>query len=134
MKLGVLKRISKGDLQKAGGEIPRWLDAMLSPLNTFIEKVGITLQGKLTFDDNFLCKVTYLEFTHGVEQLINPKISSAPNARVVGVIYVSAGGLTVDKFKWVQKETGNIGVTFSFDGGTAATKAWCRLYILLGGD
>lgn len=132
MKLGVIKRIQREVLARAG-EVPKAVDAMLEPLNEFIEKIGLALQGRLTFEDNFLCKQVFLEFTHAVEQLINPRSEAVPNARVTGVILLSAGGLGVDKFKWVQKDSGNIGVTISFDGGSSTTTAKCRLIIFLGG-
>lgn len=134
MKLGVVKRIGRDELQKAGGEIPAWVDVFLNSINSFIEKVGLALQGKLTFEDNFFCKSIYLDFTHGVEQLINPAVANAINARVIGVLPLDASGQGVDSFKWVRKDDGNIGVTYSFAGGSSSTKAKCRLIILLGGD
>ena len=141
MKLGLLKTIAKSELAKGGGEIPKWVDAFLGPLNSFIERVGIALQGRLTFEDNFLCKVTALEFTHATELLVNPSIDGGGALRVTGVLPLSAGGLAIDKFKWTQKDTGSVGITLSFENGVdpasatptvPATKATCRILILLG--
>jgi hypothetical protein len=132
MKLGTIKRISRDDLAKSGGEIPKWVDAFLDPLNQFIEKVGIALTNGLTFDDNLLCKRTKLTFTHGVEQVVNPFPIGSRNLAVVGVFPISAGNESIDKFKWITKTDGSIGVTFQFDGGTSSTQAICSIIILLG--
>jgi hypothetical protein len=132
MKLGTLKRIDRQDLAKGGGDIPKWIDALLDPLNQFIEKVGNTLQNGVTFEDNVLCKIVRLQFTHDVDQSINPFPTGARNLSVKGVIPIDSGGLSVDKFKWARNDDRSIDVNFNFDGGTSATKAWCSLIILLG--
>lgn len=129
MKLGIIKNISRDDLARAGGEMPKWLEAMLSPLNDFIEKVGSSLQNKLTFEDNFLCKRVSLEFATGEEKLINPKTDNLGNLRAIGVLILSTGGIKIDKWKWRQATDSSIGVTIDFDGGTSAT---CTVLILLG--
>lgn len=132
MKLGTIKRISRDDLSKSGDELPKWIDTLLEPLNQFIEKTGLALQGNLTLDDNFLCKRVSLKFTHNVAQSINPLPVGAKNLRVTGVIPVSAGSEGIDSFKWIQTSDGTIDVTFKFVGGTSATVATCALFILLG--
>lgn len=132
MKLGLLKTISKADLAKSGEDLPKWIDPFLGPLNAFIERVGIAMQRRLTFDDNFLCKVVALEFTHDTETLVNPAIDGGGALRVTGVLALSASGQGIDSFRWVQKDSGSLGVTFKFEGGTASTKAICRIIILLG--
>lgn len=132
MKLGTIKRISKDDLARTGDELPKWLDAFLDPLNQAIEKFALALSNGVTFDDNFLCKRTKLTFTHGVEQLINPFPTGSRNLSVIGVFPISSGNEAIDKFKWVSKTDGSIGVTFQFDGGTSATQAICSIIILLG--
>ena len=124
MKLGILKVIQKEELTKFG-ELPKWIDAFLQPLNQFIGQAGQALKGNLTFQDNFLCKQKSLTFTHGVEQEINPDTKN----RVIGVLPISAGGLTIDQFGWTSKSNGNIGVTFHFNTGTDAV---CTVIILLG--
>jgi len=127
MKFGTLKRISKEAMSRAG-DVPKWVDALLEPLNDFIENVGLALQGRLTFDENFLCKIVTREFSDGVEIEINPSLENQKNLRAYGVIPLSMDGLSFDKFGWVQKPNGNIGVTFDLDGGSSAT---CTILILL---
>jgi hypothetical protein len=129
MKLGILKRIPKENLQQAG-DLPKWIDVLLDPLNSFIESIGNALQGRLTFEDNFLCKVDTQTYTAGVELLINPYRENQSNLRVKGVIPLYANGSIIDTFGWVRKQKGNIGVTFSFAGGVTA--ASCTILILLG--
>ena len=124
MKIGVVKTIQEEDLKKTG-EIPAWVSLLLAPLNQFIEQIGRALQGNLTFEDNFLCRVRRIKCVDNVEQLVNPQ---AGTLRVYGVLPLSAGGLSIAEFKWVQKTDGTIGVTFQFTGGTEAT---CELLILL---
>ena len=75
MKLSQIKTVSKDSLSKAG-ELPKWIDALLQPLNQFIENVGQALQGQLTFKDNFLCKVTSERLAHGAETEVNPYTSA----------------------------------------------------------
>lgn len=128
MKLS-LKRLLKEELSRSKDPVPSWMDAVLRVINTTIEQVGVALSNRLTFEDNFLCTVVNREFTHDVELEINPRAGLQGNLRVTGVSLLSGGDLIVDKFGWVQKSNGNIGVTIGFDGGTSAT---CRLLILLG--
>lgn len=127
MILGVIKRIAKEDMAKFG-QIPNWIDALLNPLNDFIEKTGLALQNRLTFKDNFLGKVVSTEFTHDTELEINPYPSTRGSLSVAGVIPVSTGELSIDAFKWVKKQNGNIGVTVKFVTGTSAT---LKLFIFL---
>jgi hypothetical protein len=129
MKTGLLKRISRDDLAKAGDALPRWVDVMLQPLNDFIEKVGLALQNKLTFRDNFSGKIIERKFTNDVEQEINPYPDSSRGALRPSACYpATTGNLFITGFKWVQKDNGNIGVTIKFTGGTEAT---VRLHIHL---
>lgn len=133
MKLGTIKRISRDDLNKAGGEeLPKWIDAFLDPLNQAIERFALALSGGITFEDNFLCKRVKIKFTHGVEQLVNPFPQGSRNLSVIGVLPISCGNESLDKFKWVSKTDGSIGVTFQFDGGLSDTEAVCSIIILLG--
>lgn len=127
MKLGLLKMISR-EILAGSGEVPKWADAMLGPLNDFIEKVGLALQNRLTFEDNFLCTVVSREFTSGVQLDINPIANAQRNLRTSGVLLISAGGLSVDQFGWVQKPNGNLGVTVTFNPSATAT---CTILILL---
>lgn len=128
MKLGVVKRILKDDLAKSG-DVPAWVDVLLQPLNEFIEKVGLALQNRLTFADNFLSKKVTQTFTSGTELVINPQLTGNINLKVSGVLLLDASGATVDKFKWARKQNGNIGVTVTFSDVTSAA---CTIYVLLG--
>lgn len=130
MKLGTIKRISRDDIAKSG-DVPKWLDALLEPLNQFIEKSGLALGGGLTLEDNALTKRIHLKFTHNTEQVINPFPVGSRNLSVDGVFWVDAEGQAVTSFKWVRKTNGSIGVTFKFDGGLSDTTANCTVYILL---
>jgi hypothetical protein len=120
MKLGVVKRIAKEDLAKLG-KVDPWVDALLTPLNDFIEKVGLALQNRLTVADNSLGKVITLKFTHDTELEVNPYPGTRGSLSVSGVIPVSTGEVFIDAFKWVKKQNGNIGVTFKFTGATSAS-------------
>jgi hypothetical protein len=124
MKLGVLKTIQREELSKYEA-LPKWMEPFLQVLNQFIGAVGLALKGNLTFEDNFLCKIKKLTFTHDVEQEINPE----SKIKVVGVLPQYAGGLMVIGFQWTYKTNGNIGVKFQFAGGTEAV---CSVIILLG--
>lgn len=128
MKLGLLKRIPKEQLSKAG-ELPGWIDALLDPLNEFIEKVGLSLQGRLTLEDNFLGKMVTQEFTSGTELEINPRNSNQANLAVQGILILQSEDLLVTSWGWQRKTNGNIGVTVNFATGTIAD---VKLFILLG--
>lgn len=127
MILGVIRRIAKEDLTKLG-KVDPWVDGLLTPLNDFIEKVGLALQNRLTFKDNFLGKVSIHEFTHDTELEINPYPASRGSLNVAGVIPVTTGDVFIDAWKMVRKQNGNIGVTIKFTG---ATTAKVKLHILL---
>lgn len=128
MKLDVIKTIKIDDLKNAGGEIPPWMDTLLSQLNSFIENVGRAVQGNITFSDNVLCRIKSYSFTHGTELEINPQSN---NIRVLGAIPLDANGQTIDQFGFTRKANGNIGVTVSFGAGSG-TKSTCTILILLG--
>jgi hypothetical protein len=130
MKLGVLRRILKDDLAKSG-EIPSWMDSLLQPLNEFIEKVGLALQGRLTFADNFLCKVITQSFSSGASYSLSTALAAgASSFKVVGVLLLDGGGGTVDKFKWARNSDGkSVQVTITFSDVPSAT---CSVVILLG--
>lgn len=126
MKLGLISRLSK---QIFGSDPPKWRDEFLAAINPFIEKVGLALQNRLTFEDNFLCEVISRKFTDNIALELNPFTRNSRNLRVTGVLSLDAGGLQVDGFKWVQKDNGNIAVTYQFSGGTEAN---CKVLVLLG--
>lgn len=120
MKLGVIRTISRDEF-KSNKDVPSWLDNFLYILNGFIEQVGTALKNNLTFADNFFCTVTSLEFTSGTELSVNPSAGRTTKVRVLGVIPLTTGSLQIDKFGWMQKSDGSIGVTITFASGTSAT-------------
>lgn len=129
MNLGVVKRILKEDLAK-NGDVPSWMDYLLQPLNEFIEKVGLALQNRLTFSENFLCKVVSQSFISGTVYQINPKlVSSQATLHVVGVVLMDPGGGTVDKWFWSRNSNGNLNVSITYSDVTSAT---ATIYIFLG--
>lgn len=128
MRVTGLKRVLKEDLSKADANLPKWIDALLDPLNTFIDTVGLALQNRLTPADNFYCKEVTMSFTSAVEQELNPRTAFAPNARAYGVSLLASSGETVSTFVWDQKTNGNIVVTVTF---LSATDADCTLQIWL---
>ena len=124
MKLGVIRRILREDLEKAGS-VPAWVDQLLYPLNQFISLATQALTNNLTFSDNFSGQQQTLTFTHGVEQKVNPTTS----AKVIGVIPLGVASLgttskgtapaLISKWGWVYKADGTIGITFYFDAGSS---------------
>lgn len=124
MKLPLIKRISKEDLQT--NDLPSWMDQFLTILNGFITPITQALQGKLTLNDNFLGTQIETTFTSGVELSINPK---SGRLRPIGIIPLYTGGATVTGFKWTYNSDGTAGVTFTFsEGGNYK----CRLYVFWG--
>ncbi len=122
------KRVLKEDLAQAGGEIPKWMDSLISPINLFIEQVALALQNRLNFQDNFYSKTVTLKFQSGVAQEINPTTPFAKAARALGVLALSSSGENVDSMVWDEQTNGNIEVTITF---VSATEANCTLLILL---
>lgn len=127
MKISVLKRINKEDLARSG-EIPPWIDALLDPLNTFIENVGLAIQARLTFSENFARQVVSQTFVSGSTYEINPLSSATIRGRVVSVIPGYLGGKELQGLAWDFKNNGNITIKLTFNGGGSAA---CTLYILL---
>ena len=128
MKFGQFKRVLKEDLAKAGDELPKWIDVLLSPINLLIEQVAKALQNQLTFEDNFKAKEITLNFTSGVPIEINPTTSFAPTARAFGVLLLNSYGKAVISLVWENKNNGNVSVTINF---TSAADGKCVLLILL---
>jgi len=94
-QLPIIKKVLKEDLKTA----PAWIDALLYPLNTFMEGVYYALDKQLTIGDNinsffktvsFTTKGTYrtaTPLTDGWEVLkITSKITGKPQAVLIGQI------------------------------------------------
>lgn len=127
MNLGRIRTIAKEDFR--GKDVPEWLDQLLDPLNTFIEQVGLALQGRLTFEDNFFSKVLTLKLTHNTALEINPLQGGTARAtRVLGVLALSAGGDGVDSLAWDQLSNGNVEITIKFTSGSGEQS--CKLLLL----
>lgn len=128
MILSSVRRILKEDLSKAG-EIPKWVDAMLAPLNEFIDNVTLALRNNLTLQDNFSGKLLATKFTHDVPLSVN---SGAGLNKVIGVIPLACLSQRMDSFGWYRNQDGTIAVTFGFVGGSSSTVDTCTIYILYG--
>lgn len=124
-----LKRVLKEELARTKEAVPKYMEVVLKVLNDAMEQLGIALSNRLSFEDNFNCTVVTREFTSATELEINPFAGKTGNLRVTGVLLLDASGLAVDKFQWVQKSNGNIGVTVTFVSGGPAN---CKILALLG--
>ena len=128
MKLPIIKRISKEDLKSA--DLPAWIDPLLTALNAFITPVTTALQGKLTFQDNFLANVISKTFTSATKLTINPRLSvDQSRLSITGVVPLYASGKIIDEFGWERNSDGSIAVTVNFNGGGSAA---VTLLVLLG--
>lgn len=124
MRIPVIKRISREDLKES--KLPKWVDALLEPLNNFIVTTVTAMSSRLTFEENFQAKVLIFELTHDTELVINPQ---AGRLRVIGVLPTYYGDAMGTGFGWEPKSGEKIGVTCRFsDSGTHKVK----LVVLLG--
>jgi hypothetical protein len=57
--LPTIKRVQRSDL---GGDIPEWVDSLLSPLNQFIEEVYSAFNKNLTIPENVKGQIKNLTF------------------------------------------------------------------------
>lgn len=135
MRLPLIKRFDRQDLVSKG-DLPAWMDSFLVTLNSFIDPVARALQGRLTFADNFYCKVTIQTFTHATELLV----SVPPSMRVIGAIPLLAVKSTdstpstknvISGFGLDLKGNGQLGVIINFAGGSGI-KSDVTLIILFG--
>jgi hypothetical protein len=126
---GVIRRISREDLAKKG-ELPAWVDEMLSTLNEFLDRTVTALRGGLTYD-NFACKSVQLKFTSGTARTV----SLAPNQRVSGIHVLEALNHTVTGYGFYRNSDGTIDVRIKFekhDGTAASGEVMCTVKVLLG--
>lgn len=128
MRFSQFKRILKEDLAAAGGELPKWIDQLLQPINLLIENAALALQNRLNFTDNFFAKEVTLNFTSGIAQEINPTTEFAKSARAYGVLVLGSSGDAVSSYTWTNKANGNVSVAITF---LSAADANCTLLILL---
>ena len=122
MKLPIIKAVRREDLAVAG-DVPGWVDKLLSPLNQFIEQVGVAVTGKLSVGDNLAAKYITQNFTSNVELEINTN----DKRRVVGMIPVYATSKIISGYNFTYKNNNNIGVTIVFD---SAGSSDCKILLL----
>lgn len=107
------------------GDVPKWIDSLISPLNDFLDQVTSALRNRLTFEDNFQCAVKSVDVLNGVEK----EVSSGSRLPVNGVIILDTGEKIISGFGFRRLTNGNIGVTVNF---TTAPSAEVTFLILLG--
>lgn len=120
MKLPIIRKIRKEDL---GSDVPDAVTRLLSPLNQFIEQVGIAVTGRLSFGDNLAGKYVEQTFVSGVELIVNPLDSR----RVVGIIPVYAVNDRITGFGFTQKDDLRIGITIDLN---SAGESKCKVLLL----
>ncbi len=124
MKITTVRRINKEDLAKSG-DVPKWIDSLISPLNDFLEQVTSALRNRLTFEDNFQCSFKTIKLANGVEQ----EVSTNSKLRVQGLLLIDGGEEIVVGSGFRRLTNGNIGLTVNF---SSATEAEVTFIILLG--
>lgn len=130
MKFGTLKLIDKADLARMG-EVPKWIDAFLSPLNAFMEPMVSALRNRLTFEDNFQATKIEIKFTSGVAL----KVNSKSNLRVIGIIPTYVEDCYITQYGFTPMQDGSVEIKLTFvdsDGGAVTDPKLCRIYLLLG--
>lgn len=125
MKISVINRILKEDLSKAA-QVPAWVDALLSPLNQFIDLVGSALKNRLTFLDNFAGSRISISCTHNTQVRVNPQTKQ----KVAGVLLLSSGAQIATGFGWQMLSNGLLGLTVQYSAG-GTTAATCIFQILV---
>jgi hypothetical protein len=115
MKLAVVRRIAKEDLQRSG-EVPEWVDGILGPLNGFIDQIVTILRNRITFSDNMLGKKVEIQFTHGVAK----EVSVPTNSRVIGISPIDAENDQIIGYGFTRPSSGLIGITIRLQSGGSA--------------
>lgn|GEM_PF-1647198 len=129
MRISEVVRISMEELNRAGGDIPKWLNVLLGGINRFIDVIGQALKNNLSFRDNFLGFQDQRKFTHGIELEILPQYR---NLRVQGVLFLDSGiGGTISGWKLTRKQSGSIGIKINFAEG-GSTQSDVTLFVLQG--
>lgn len=121
MKIPVIRKIRKEDM---GADVPQWVDRLLSPLNQFIEQVGIAVTGRLTFGDNIAGKIIEQSFTHDTALEVNVQDTRI----VVGVMPIFCDGNLISAYGWSRLDNGNISVTIQFVAGSGTSD--CKILVL----
>lgn len=138
MKLPQIKSLRKEALT-GKEELPSWVDSLIKIFNGAIEPVVSAITGRLTFKDNFSCRIVELAFNQGVELEVSPGTEKV--GKVSGVIPLGCqAGYLVSHFGFTLMQKGNVGVTLGFataSGGTissvpAGTEVKATIMILIG--
>lgn len=116
MKLPVIRKIRKEDL---GADVPGWVDRMLSPMNQFIEQVGVAITGRLTFEENMSGKIINQSFTHNVALEISLQDSRDP----LGIMPIYSQGQNISAYGWERLDNGNISITLQFASGSGTASS-----------
>lgn len=125
MNLGVVRRILRDDLSRFGA-LPAWVDALLSPMNDFIDKTTTLSRNNVTLQDNIAGKLFTTTFTDAVPL----KVATGSSLKVIGVIPLAFGAQTLTSFQWSRNQDGTVNVTFGF--ATASASDTCTIYIFYG--
>ena len=116
MKLPVIRKIRKEDL---GGDVPGWVDRLLSPMNQFIEQVGVAITGRLTFEENVSGKFVTQDFTHNVALEVNLQDTREP----LGIVPIFSQGQLISAYGWERLDNGNISLTLQFASGSGTASS-----------
>lgn len=123
MKIPFVQRITKDDLSRAG-DLPKWIDELIDPLNLFIDQVGQALQANLDFLNNFYGTEVTFTLTHGSAQSYAPPAGK----RVKGIVVIDSGGQVVSGAGFVRNSDGSIAITVHFAAG-AKTASSCLIQV-----
>lgn len=126
MKVPVIRRVLKEDIAKSGTP-PTWIDALLAPINTFLDYITLALRNNLTLPENFAGKLIQTKFTHDVTLDVNP----GTNGKILGLVPLGAGSQAITSFKWVKNNNGTVGITFGF-GAAGTTTDLCTIFVFYG--
>jgi len=116
MKINALSRISAEEI-KTRKDAPSWINLLLDPINQFLENVTKALKNNLTFADNFASTQSTVRIQHNVEILVTPQTLK----RVITCMVLEAEGQRIDSFGWRRDNSGNIGVTIGYVGGSSTS-------------
>lgn len=121
-----VRKLLKSDFPDA----PSWFDRLLSTLNQFMDSVIGALRNKLTFRENFYCKVKTLTFIHATEQQVGHDLDDFK-----GVLLLKTPNDTpsttygISEFHFREIDNTTIGITIEF-AGAGTTSGECSFVIL----
>lgn len=116
MKIRALSRIAAEEI-KSRKDAPSWLSLLLDPINQFLENITKALQNNLTFADNFAGTQSTVRIQHNTEIMVTPQTAK----RVITCMVLEAEGQAIDSFGWRRDNSGNIGITIKYVGGSSSS-------------